>query len=94
MMGNTSSGMLIELIVSLMDDSGGGGDMWKGRAIMFVAALTRPLTYLRDKGHINLSPEKYLEYFELNIIEELVWEHGGKYGDMFDVIVARCARTC
>ncbi|AVD93681.1 type IV secretion protein DotL [Pseudomonas sp. SWI36] len=88
MMGNTSSGMLIELIVSLMDDSGGGGDMWKGRAIMFVAALTRPLTYLRDKGHINLSPEKYLEYFELNVIEDLVWEHGGKYGEMFDVIVA------
>lgn len=87
-MGNTSSGMLIELIVSLMDDSGGGGDMWKGRAISYVAALTRPLTYLRDKGYINLSPEKYLEYFELNIIEELVWEHNGKYGDMFDVIVA------
>lgn len=87
-MGNTSSGMLIELIVSLMDDSGGGGDMWKGRAISFVAALTRPLIYLRDKGYINLSPEKYLEYFELNVIEELVWEHNGKYGDMFDVIVA------
>ena len=87
-MGNTSSGMLIELIVSLMDDSGGGGDMWKGRAISFVASLTRPLTYLRDKGYINLSPEKYLEYFELNVIEELVWEHNGKYGEMFDVIVA------
>jgi len=87
-MGNTSSGMLIELIVSLMDDAGGGGDMWKGRAISFVAALTRPLIYLRDKGYINLSPEKYLEYFELNIIEDLVWEHKGKYGDMFDVIVA------
>jgi intracellular multiplication protein IcmO len=87
-MGNTSSGMLIELIVSLMDDSGGSGDMWKGRAISFVAALTRPLIYLRDKGYINLSPEKYLEYFELNVIEELVWEHNGKYGDMFDVIVA------
>jgi len=88
LMGNTSSGMLIELIVSLMDDSGGGGDMWKGRAISFVAALTRPLVYLRDKGHINLSPEKYLEYFELNVIEELVWEHKGKYGEMFDMIVA------
>lgn len=87
-MGNTSSGMLIELIVSLMDDSGGGGDMWKGRAISFVAALTRPLTYLRDKGYINLSPEKYLEYFELNVIEELVWEHNGKYGENFDMIVA------
>lgn len=86
MMGNTSSGMLIQLIVALMDDSGGGGDMWKGRAISFVAALTRPLVYLRDKGFINLAPESYLEYFELNAIEELVWEHKGKYGDMFEVV--------
>lgn len=88
LMANTSSGMLIELIVSMMDDSGGGGDMWKGRAISFVAALTRPLIFLRDKGFINLSPEKFLEYFELNVIEELVWEHNGKYGEIFDVIVA------
>ncbi|MDB6011334.1 MAG: hypothetical protein JWL65_3584, partial [Gammaproteobacteria bacterium] len=62
--------------------------MWKGRAISFVAALTRPLTYLRDKGYLNLSPEKYLEYFELNVLEELVWEHHGKYGELFDTIVA------
>ena len=88
MMGNISSGMLIELIVALLDDSGGGGDMWKGRAISFVAALTRPLVYMRDKGYINLSPEEYLSYFELNVIEELVWEHNGKYGDLFDTIVA------
>lgn len=88
MMGNTSSGMLIELIVALMDDSGGGGDMWKGRAISFVAALTRPLVYLRDKGYINLAPESYLDYFELNAIEELVWEHKGKYGETFDVVCA------
>lgn len=88
MMGNTSSGMLIELIVSLMDDGGGGGDMWKGRAISFVAALTRPLIYMRDKGYINLSPEKYLEYFELNVLEELVWEHNGKYGVDFDMVAA------
>lgn len=87
-MGNTSSGMLIELIVSLMDDSGGGGDMWKGRAISFVAALTRPLVYLRDKGFINLSPEEFLNYFELHVLEELVFEHNGKYGDNFDFIVA------
>ncbi len=88
MMGNISSGMLIELIVALLDDSGGGGDMWKGRAISFVAALTRPLVYMRDKGYINLSPEEYLGYFELNVLEELVWEHNGKYGELFDVIVA------
>jgi len=88
MMGNISSGMLIELIVALLDDSGGGGDMWKGRAISFVAALTRPLVYMRDKGFINLSPEEYLSYFELNVLEELVWEHNGKYGELFDTIVA------
>lgn len=87
-MGNTSSGMLIELIVGLMDDSGGGGDMWKGRAISFVAALTRPLCYMRDKGYLNLSPEKFLEYFELNEIEELVWNHNGKYGSVFDMVLA------
>lgn len=28
-----SSGGLTELLVSLMDDGGGGGDMWKGRYI-------------------------------------------------------------
>ena len=88
MMGNTSAGMLIELIVALMDDSGGGGDMWKGRAISFVAALTRPLVYLRDKGFINLAPETYLDYFELNAIEGLVWEHNGKYGELFDTVCA------
>lgn len=88
MMGNTSSGMLIELIVALMDDSGGGGDMWKGRAISFVAALTRPLCYLRDMGYINLSPDKFLDYFELPELEEMVFNHNGKYGSNFDVIVA------
>lgn len=88
MMANTSSGMLIELIIGLMDSSGGGGDMWKGRAISFVAAITRPLVYLRDKGYINLSPETYLSYFELHVLEELVFEHGGKYGEKFDVIAA------
>lgn len=87
MMGNTSSGMLVELIVSLMDESGGGNDMWKGRAITFVASLTRPLVYLRDKGYIVLSPSKYLEYFELNVLEELVFNHRGRYGENFDAIL-------
>ncbi|MDR2208077.1 MAG: hypothetical protein LBE22_03785 [Azoarcus sp.] len=87
-MGNTSSGMLIETLVALMDSGGANTDMWKGRAISFVAALTRPLVFLRDKGHLNLSPEKYLEHFELTTIEDLVWNHNGRYGDLFDVIVA------
>lgn len=87
-MGNSSAGMLIELIVSLMEDSGkGGNDMWKGRAIAFVSALARPLVYLRDKGFITLSPESFLSNFELTKIEELVFEHGGKYGEEFYTVV-------
>lgn len=67
-----SSGMLIELIVSLMDDSGGGGDMWKGRAIAFVAAQTRVLCFLRDRGYLLLDSNTFIEYFELPVIERLV----------------------
>lgn len=72
LMDKASSGMLIELITGLMDDSGSSGDMWKGRAIAFVAALTRPLCYLRDKGFIQLSAETYLQYFELEALEKLI----------------------
>ncbi|HFG7030925.1 TPA: TraM recognition domain-containing protein [Acinetobacter baumannii] len=87
MMSNTSSGMLIELLNNLLDDSGGGGgDMWKGRAMAFIAALTPPLTYLRDMGYIQLSPKTYLEYMELPALEELVFNHEGKYGKQFDKV--------
>ena len=75
LMANASSGMLIELIVGLMDDSsGGGGDMWKGRAIAFVAALTRPLVYLRDTGKINLSADSFIKYLDLKELENLLEE--------------------
>lgn len=69
-----SSGMVIELIISLMDDSGGGGDMWKGRAIAFVAGLTRALCYLRDRGYFLLDANTFVQYFELPVIERMVWD--------------------
>lgn len=69
-----SSGMLIELIISLMDDAGGGGDMWKGRAISFVAGLTRALCFLRDRGYLLLDANKFIEYFELPVVEKMVWD--------------------
>ena len=74
LMGKASSGMIIELITGLLDDSGSSGDMWKGRCILFVATLTRPLCYLRDKGHLHLSAETYLQYLELGELEKLVYE--------------------
>lgn len=89
MMSNTSSGMLIELLNNLLDDSsGGGGDMWKGRAMTFIAALTRVLTYMRDGGFIQLSPSVYIEYLELSALEEVVFNHNGKYGEFFDVVAS------
>jgi hypothetical protein len=91
-----SSGMLIELIISLMDDSGGGGDMWKGRAIAFVAGLTRVLCYLRDRGYILLDANKFTEFFELPVVERVVWEKKITIGDkditiedpLFDKVIA------
>lgn len=69
-----SSGMLIELIISLMDDSGGGGDMWKGRAIAFVSGQTRALCFLRDRGYLLLDSNTFIQYFELPVIEKMVWD--------------------
>jgi intracellular multiplication protein IcmO len=83
-MANTSSGMLIETIVGLLDDAGGGNDMWKGRAISFIGALTRPLCYLRDKGFLCLSAETYLHYFELHNLEDLIYDPKQLFGQLLD----------
>jgi hypothetical protein len=59
-----SSGMITELQISLMDDStGGGADMWKGRAIAFISALNKPMCYFRDKGYLLLEPNSYMDFF-------------------------------
>ena len=64
------SGGLTELLVSLMDDGGGGGDMWKGRAISLISAIMMALTYMRDQKEILLDVEAVREYLILdNIIK-------------------------
>ncbi len=69
-----SSSMLSQLVVSLMDDSSSNsdGDMWKGRAIGFVEALMRILTYMRDEGHILLDAGTIRDYFVLTKLESIV----------------------
>jgi hypothetical protein len=63
LMSYTSAAMLSEQLVYLLDDSGGsGGDMWKGRTIMYLTALTNILTFLRDRGLLLLQPKTYVEY--------------------------------
>lgn len=64
------SGGLTELLVSLMDDGGGGGDMWKGRAISLISAIMMALVYMRDQKEILLDVEAVREYLILdNIIK-------------------------
>lgn len=69
-----SSSMLSQLVVSLMPDSSGGGgdgDMWKGRAIVFVEALMRVLVYMRDRGVILLDANTIRNYFILDRLEAI-----------------------
>lgn len=65
-----SSGMLTQLVVSLM--SSGKGDMWENRAISFVEALMKPLVFLRDNYGLLLDVSVIRDYFRLEKIEELV----------------------
>lgn len=73
---NGSSSMLSQLVVSLMDSGGssGDGDMWKGRAIVFVEALMKVLVYMRDKGHILLDANSIRNYFILERLEAMAMD--------------------
>lgn len=66
-----SSSMISQLVVSLMDSSkeGGNGDMWKGRAIVFVESLMKILCAMRDQGHILLDANTIRQYFILDKLE-------------------------
>ncbi len=70
---NGSSSMLSQLVISLMDSGGSSpdGDMWKGRAIVFVEALMKVLVYMRDKGAILLDANTVRNYFELARLESI-----------------------
>lgn len=73
---NGSSSMLSQLVVSLMDSGSqsADGDMWKGRAIVFVEALMKVLVYMRDKGKILLDANTIRNYFELNRLEAIAMD--------------------
>lgn len=73
---NGSSSMLSQLSISLMPDSGASpdGDMWKGRAMVFVEALMKILVYMRDQGHLLLDANTVRNYFELPKLEAIVMD--------------------
>lgn len=86
-MSNTSAGMLIEFLINLLNDSGGGDGMWKDRAIAFISALTRVLVYLRDTGVCQLSPKVFLDHMQLEVLEDLVFCHENRYGEDFERVL-------
>lgn len=73
---NGSSSMLSQLVTSLMDSSSqsADGDMWKGRAIVFVEALMKVLVYMRDRGKILLDANTIRNYFELPRLEAIAMD--------------------
>lgn len=66
-----TSDQLRELIVGLMRDSGGDGDMWKGRASALLAGLLRCLVALRERGEIQLNVQTIRDYMPLDKVVEL-----------------------
>lgn len=70
---NGSSSMLSQLVISLMDSGGqsSDGDMWKGRAMVFVEALMKILVYMRDRGKILLDANTIRNYFDLTRLEAI-----------------------
>lgn len=59
------------MISGLMRESGGDGDMWKGRAIAMLGALLRTLEEMRNRGEIELDVEAIRDHMGLNAIFEL-----------------------
>lgn len=66
-----SSGGLTELLVSLMDDSGGDNAMWKGRAISLISSIMMALVHMRENKEILLDVDIIREHLILDNIIKL-----------------------
>lgn len=66
-----SSGGLTELMVSLMDEAGGDGAMWKGRAMALISAVMACLVFLRDNTGLLLDVDVIREHLVLDTIQKL-----------------------
>lgn len=66
-----SAGGLTEMLVSLMDESGGDNAMWQGRAISLVSAIMMALVYLRDNSGLLLDVDVIREHLILDNIQKL-----------------------
>ena len=66
-----SADELTQMMVSLMDEVGGDGAMWKGRAIAMLTGVMRALVEKRDKGLLDLNVGEIRRHMVLTEIEAL-----------------------
>ena len=66
-----SSDNLTQLVVGLMDDAGGDGAMWKGRATAMFTGVMRALTFLRDDNIVDLNVGAIRDHLNLKKIIDL-----------------------
>lgn len=75
-----ASDTLTNMIVSLMDDVGGDGAMWKGRATAMLTGTMRALIWLRDQNRIDLNVAEIRDHLNLKRIIDLC--DPSKYPDL------------
>lgn len=59
------------MIAGLMRDSGGDGDMWKGRALALLGAVLKALSVMRDRAELDLDVEAIRDHLPLNTVVDL-----------------------
>lgn len=66
-----SSDSLTQMVVGLMDEVGGDGAMWKGRATAMFTGVMRALAWLRDQGKVDLNVGEIRDHLNIKKIIEL-----------------------
>ena len=79
-----SSDGLTQMVVSLMDDAGGDGAMWKGRATAMLTGVMRALCWMRRAGIIELNVGTIRDFMGLPKIIDL--SNKDKYPEMPEAI--------
>ncbi|MCV9964101.1 hypothetical protein OIU34_19655 [Pararhizobium sp. BT-229] len=62
---------ITQMLMETMDDTGGDGAMWRGRAVAMLTAVIRPLVWLRDIGYIDLNIAEIRDHLGLRQIIDL-----------------------
>src|SRR3546814_8993894 len=68
------------MVVGLMDDAGGDGAMWKGRATAMFTCVMRALGWMRDQHLIDLNVSEIRDHLTLKRIIDLADQ--SKFPDM------------